>query len=60
LPLTGAGVVDMVITDLGVFTIDKKGGAGITLVEVAPGATLEEIRSKTQASYHVANTLAAA
>ena len=26
LPLTGAGVVDMVITDLGVFTIDKKGG----------------------------------
>ena len=60
LPLTGAGVVDMVITDLGVFTIDKKGGGGMTLVEVAPGATLEEIRSKTQASYHVANTLAAA
>ena len=26
LPLTGAGVVDMVITDLGVFTIDRKGG----------------------------------
>jgi 3-oxoacid CoA-transferase subunit B len=60
LPLTGAGVVDMVITDLGVFSIDKKGGAGMTLVEVAPGATLEEIRSKTQASYHVANALAAA
>src|SRR3954454_9197878 len=37
LPLTGAGVVDMVITDLGVFNIDKKGGAGMTLVEVAPG-----------------------
>ena len=31
LPLTGAGVVDMVITDLGVFTIDKKGGGGMTL-----------------------------
>ena len=30
LPLTGAGVVDMVITDLGVFTIDRKGG-GMTL-----------------------------
>jgi 3-oxoacid CoA-transferase subunit B len=43
-----------------VFSIDKKGGAGMTLVEVAPGATLEEIRSKTQASYHVANALAAA
>src|SRR5438046_5325963 len=27
LPLTGANVVDMVITDLGVFTIDKKGGS---------------------------------
>ena len=34
LPLTGAGVVDMVITDLGVFTIDKKGDGGMTLVEL--------------------------
>jgi 3-oxoacid CoA-transferase subunit B len=59
-PLTGAGVVDIVITDLGVFTIDKRGGGGMTLVELAPGTTLEEIRSKTQASYHVANALAAA
>jgi 3-oxoacid CoA-transferase subunit B len=54
LPLTGAGVVDMVITDLGVFTIDKKGGGGMTLVEVAPGVTLDEIRAKTEASYRVA------
>src|SRR3974390_111993 len=51
LPLTGAGVVDMVITDLGVFTIDKKGGGGMTLIELAPGTTHEEIRSKTDASY---------
>ncbi len=57
LPLTGAGVVDMVITDLGVFTIDKKGGGGMTLVELAPGSTLDEIRSKTEASYHTANAL---
>jgi 3-oxoacid CoA-transferase subunit B len=57
LPLTGAGVVDMVITDLGVFTIDKQQGGGMTLVELAPGATLDEIRSKTEANYHVANTL---
>jgi len=57
LPLTGAGVVDMVITDLGVFTIDKNDGAGMTLIEVAPQVTLEEIRSKTQASFKVANTL---
>jgi 3-oxoacid CoA-transferase len=57
LPLTGAGVVDMVITDLGVFTIDKKGGGGMTLVELAPGATLDEIRRKTEAGYRMANTL---
>ena len=36
LPLTGAGVVDMVITDLGVFTIDRKGG-GMTLGGARPG-----------------------
>src|SRR6476620_5559706 len=57
LPLTGAGVVDMVITDLGVFTIDKKAGGGMTLIELAPGSTLDEIRSKTEADYAVANTL---
>ena len=57
LPLTGAGVVDMVITDLGVFTIDKKGDGGMTLIELAPGVTLDEIRAKTQARYKIANTL---
>jgi len=56
LPLTGAGVVDMVITDLGVFTIDRKGG-GMTLIELAPDVTLEEIKSKTQAAYKVVNDL---
>ena len=54
LPLTGAGVVDMVITDLGVFTIDRKGDGGMTLIEVAPGTSLEEIKAKTEASYRVA------
>ena len=57
LPLTGANVVDMVITDLGVFTIDKKGSGGMTLVELAPGVTLDEIKAKTEAHYKVANTL---
>src|ERR671932_725436 len=47
LPLTGQGVVDTVITDLGVFTIDKKGGGGMALVEVSPGTTLDEIKAKT-------------
>ncbi len=51
LPLTGANVVDMVITDLGVFTIDKKGAGGMTLVELAPGVSSDEIKAKTQATY---------
>jgi 3-oxoacid CoA-transferase subunit B len=54
LPLTGAGVVDMVITDLGVFTIDRRGSGGMTLIELAPGTSLDEIKSKTEASYRVA------
>src|SRR6187549_3016846 len=37
LPLTGAAVVDMVITDLGVFTVDRKGRSGMSLIELAPG-----------------------
>ena len=56
LPLTGAGVVDMVITDLAVFTIDKKDG-GMKLVEIAPGVTKDEIRAKTEADYTVAPKL---
>jgi 3-oxoacid CoA-transferase subunit B len=43
----------MVITDLGVFNIDKK-GAGMTLSELAPGVSLDEIKSKTEAAYKVA------
>jgi 3-oxoacid CoA-transferase subunit B len=54
LPLTGANVVDMVITDLGVFNIDKKGSGGMTLIELAPGVSQDEIKAKTQASYRSA------
>jgi len=59
LPLTGAGVVDLVITDLGVFSIDKTGG-GMVLIELAEGVTLDEIKSKTEASYTVAPELSKA
>ena len=54
LPLTGAGVVDLVITDLGVLAIDKKGGSGMTLIELADGVTVDEIKAKTQADFRVA------
>src|SRR3989337_1671754 len=46
LPLAGAGVVDMLITDLAVFEIDKKGG-GARLLELAPGVSVDEVRAKT-------------
>jgi 3-oxoacid CoA-transferase subunit B len=54
LPLTGTRVVDLVITDLGVFEIDKKGDGGMTLIELADGVTEDEIRTKTEADYTVA------
>ena len=57
LPLTGAGVVDMVITDLGVFEIDKKAGSGMTLIELAPGVTQDEIQAKTAASFEVSPSI---
>ncbi len=53
LPLTGRAVVDLLITDLGVFTIDRK-GAGVTLAELAAGVSVEEIRAKTEAEFRVA------
>ena len=53
LPLTGAGVVDLLITDLGVFEIDGKGG-GVTLTELAPGVSVEELEAKTEAAFVVA------
>jgi len=57
LPLTGTGVVNLVITELGVFEIGKD---GMVLLEMAPGVTLDEIASKTGASYTVAAGLKAA
>jgi 3-oxoacid CoA-transferase subunit B len=54
LPLTGSRVVDLVITDLGVFSIDKHGSGGMTLIELADGVTLDEIKAKTEGSFKVA------
>ncbi len=47
LPLTGKGVVDLIITNLGVLEVDHK---GLHIVECADGVTPEEIRSATEAN----------
>ena len=58
LPLTGAGVVDMLVTDLAVFSIDRRGG-GMVVLELAPGVTLAALRAVTEADFTVAPALAA-
>jgi 3-oxoacid CoA-transferase subunit B/3-oxoadipate CoA-transferase beta subunit len=53
LPLTGQGVVDLVVTDLGVFEVNR-GKSPLRLLERAPGVSLDEIRAKTEAPFEVA------
>jgi 3-oxoacid CoA-transferase subunit B len=50
LPLTGANCVDMVITDLAVFSRPTRKDL-FRLIELAPGVTAAEVRSKTPANY---------
>jgi 3-oxoacid CoA-transferase subunit B len=57
LPLTGKGVVDLIVTDLCVFDV---GRPGLTLVDLAPGVTVEDVRAKTEAAFVVHASLAAA
>src|SRR3954452_931504 len=54
LPLTGQRVVDMVITELAVFEIARKGETSVRLVELAPGVTLHEVQAKTEADFATA------
>src|ERR1700681_1404425 len=57
LPLTGAGVVDLIITDLGVFEVPEKGG-GMELIEIASDVSLDEVKRQTEASFRVRPGLA--
>ena len=55
LPLTGQGVVDIVVTDLAVFDVSR-GRKPLTLLELAPGVTMDELRAKTEATFLVTAT----
>ncbi|MFK5925733.1 MAG: 3-oxoacid CoA-transferase subunit B, partial [Desulfuromusa sp.] len=55
LPLTGKNVVDMIVTDLAVFDVDAK--QGLTLTELAPGASVEIIKEKTACPFNIADQL---
>jgi 3-oxoacid CoA-transferase len=57
LPLTGKGVVDLIITDLCVFVVEE--GGGLRLTELHPGVTLDEVRAKTGCDFIVACDLVA-
>jgi 3-oxoacid CoA-transferase subunit B len=50
LPLTGAGVVDVIITDLAVFNVTRH---GLSLVELAPEVHVDQVRARTEANFAV-------
>jgi len=54
LPLTGVRCVDLIISDLRVLRCDKKGSGGLTLVELAPGVSADEVIAKTGAPVKLA------
>jgi 3-oxoacid CoA-transferase subunit B len=51
LPLTGRNAVDLIITDLAVFSRPDRDGSPFHLIELAPGVEAQEVREKTEAVY---------
>ena len=60
LPLTGAGVVSLIVTDLCVLQVDLPGEDGLTLIDMAPGVSVEELRAKTEAPFKLGMSMQAA
>jgi 3-oxoacid CoA-transferase len=56
LPLTATNCVSRIITDLCVFDVDRTSGA-LTLVELAEGVSQDEVASKTEAPFFVADVV---
>ena len=56
LPLTGKHVVDMAITDMAVFEWDKHTRA-MTLLEVAPGVSPEDVKNATSSKFEVSPSI---
>jgi 3-oxoacid CoA-transferase len=56
-PLTGQKCVSRIITELAVFDVDST--EGLTLIEIADGVTVEEVKAKTEAPFKVSSDLKA-
>lgn len=54
-PLTGKACASRIITDLCVFDVDST--SGLTLIKLAGGVTVDDIRSKTEAEFQVADNV---
>lgn len=55
LPITGRNVVSRIITDMAVFDVDKN--RGLTLIETAPGVSVDQIKSSTGAPFRISENL---
>ena len=55
LPITGKGVVSLLITELGVFDFTREGG--ITLIEISKGVTVDQVKQATECNFIVASDL---